>query len=63
MKEVKIYTDGGFLGNPGPGGYGKILVFENDSFGPSGGYRLTTNNRMELMACIFGLEAWIMNTT
>lgn len=61
--QIKIYTDGSARGNPdGPGGYGTILVFV-DSKGQehrrelSQGYRKTTNNRMELMAAIAGLEA------
>jgi ribonuclease HI len=57
MEHVEIYTDGGCLGNPGRGGYGTILVFENDCIELSSGYRHTTNNRMELMGCIAGLEA------
>ena len=57
MEHVEIYTDGGCLGNPGPGGYGTILVFENDCIELSGGFRHTTNNRMEMMACIVALEA------
>ncbi|MDM8518137.1 ribonuclease HI [Desulfobacterales bacterium HSG16] len=56
-KIVTIYTDGGCLGNPGPGGYGGILVYKNNRKELSGGYRKTTNNRMELMACIEGLKA------
>ncbi|SFR99454.1 ribonuclease HI [Anaeromicropila populeti] len=63
--EVKIYTDGAARGNPdGPGGYGTILVYV-DSHGTehkrelSAGYRKTTNNRMELLAVIIGLEALI----
>lgn len=57
MEQVEIYTDGACLGNPGRGGYGTIMVFEKDCIELSGGYRYTTNNRMELMACIVGLEA------
>jgi ribonuclease HI len=57
MKSVSIYTDGACLGNPGPGGYGIILVYGNNRKELSGGYRLTTNNRMELMAAIQGLAA------
>src|SRR5690606_18533115 len=57
MKAVKIYTDGGCLGNPGPGGYAAILIYGEHKKEISGGYKLTTNNRMELMACIKGLEA------
>ncbi len=56
-KNVTIYTDGGCLGNPGPGGYGVILVHDENRKELSGGYRNTTNNRMELMACIEGLKA------
>jgi ribonuclease HI len=57
MKEVKIYTDGGCLGNPGPGGYGIVLLYGKHRKEISGGFRLTTNNRMELLACIMALEA------
>lgn len=57
MKEVIIYTDGGCLGNPGPGGYGVVLLYGNHRRELSGGFALTTNNRMELMACITGLKA------
>jgi ribonuclease HI len=56
-KELKIYTDGAARGNPGPGGYGAILIWGNVRKELSGGYRLTTNNRMELMAVIKALEA------
>ena len=52
-----MYTDGASRGNPGPGGYGVILMSENHRKELSQGYRLTTNNRMELMAVIAGLEA------
>ena len=57
MKKVEIYTDGACSGNPGPGGYGVILRFGNIETELSGGERKTTNNRMELMAAIAGLEA------
>ena len=57
MEKVRIYTDGCCLGNPGRGGYGTILDFENDGIELSGGFRHSTNNRMEIMACIVGLEA------
>ncbi|MBV5340717.1 MAG: ribonuclease HI [Deltaproteobacteria bacterium] len=57
MEKVTMYTDGSCLGNPGPGGYGTILDFEGHCEELSGGYRHTTNNRMEMMACIMGLEA------
>src|SRR3954469_5687014 len=54
---IKLYTDGAAQGNPGPGGYGAILKFEGHAKELSQGYRKTTNNRMELMAVIAGLEA------
>src|SRR5699024_1281811 len=65
---IEIYTDGASSGNPGPGGYGTILrtIYRGNNPGYygkliekefSGGYRRTTNNRMELMAVIVGLEA------
>ncbi len=57
MKRVSIYTDGACLGNPGPGGYGIILVYGKTRKELSGGYQLTTNNRMELRAAIQGLAA------
>ena len=57
LKHVTIYTDGACLGNPGPGGYGVILIFGKHRRELSGGFRLTTNNRMELTACIEGLSA------
>ncbi len=53
---VIIYADGACLGNPGPGGYGTVLLFQDKRKELSGGYRRTTNNRMELMAAIMGLE-------
>jgi len=52
---IVIYTDGGCLNNPGPGGYGVVINNGKKTTELSGGYRLTTNNRMELMACIVGL--------
>jgi len=57
QKSITIYTDGSCLGNPGPGGYGTILIFKEHRKELSGGFRLTTNNRMELLAAIMGLEA------
>ncbi|MEN8198944.1 MAG: ribonuclease HI [Thermodesulfobacteriota bacterium] len=54
---IEIYTDGGAIGNPGPGGYGVVLIVNGERSELSGGYRHTTNNRMELMACIKGIEA------
>lgn len=56
MKEVKIYTDGGCKNNPGSGGYGAVLIYGKSRKELSGGYKLTTNNRMELMAAIEGLK-------
>jgi ribonuclease HI len=55
--EITIYTDGAARGNPGPGGYGVVLISGRHRLEKSEGYRLTTNNRMELMAVIAGLEA------
>lgn len=57
MKEVKIYTDGACRGNPGPGGWGAILVYHGREKELSGGERETTNNRMELTAVIEALAA------
>ncbi len=57
VPEVKIYTDGGCLNNPGPGGFGAILIHRNHRKEISGGFRLTTNNRMEILAAIRGLDA------
>ena len=56
-KEVTIHTDGSCLGNPGPGGYAAILDFRAQEKELSGGFRRTTNNRMEILAVIVGLEA------
>ena len=52
-----MYTDGGASGNPGPGGYGTLLMYGEHVKEMSEGFRLTTNNRMELLAVIVGLEA------
>jgi ribonuclease HI len=57
MGRINIYTDGSSLGNPGPGGYGIILEFNGKTKELSKGYRLTTNNRMELLAVIVALES------
>ena len=54
---IRIYTDGAAQGNPGPGGYGTILKFKDAVKELAEGFRLTTNNRMELLAVIKGLEA------
>ena len=57
-KKINIYTDGSSIGNPGPGGYGIIMVLENNAYKKevSQGFSLTTNNRMELLAVIVALE-------
>lgn len=57
MTEVEIYTDGACSGNPGPGGYGVVLKYKEHVKELSGGCESTTNNRMELLAVIKGLEA------
>ncbi len=55
--EITIYTDGASSGNPGPGGYGVVMISGRHRLEKSEGFRLTTNNRMELLAVIAGLEA------
>ena len=55
--QLLIYTDGAARGNPGPGGYGIVLIWGDKQKEISAGYRLTTNNRMELMAVIVALES------
>jgi len=57
MKEVEIFTDGACSGNPGPGGYGVILLYGKFRKECSGGFSRTTNNRMEIFAAIVALEA------
>ena len=57
MPTITIYTDGSALGNPGPGGYGAVLLSGQHRKELSQGFRLTTNNRMELMAVCVALEA------
>ena len=57
LKQIVIYTDGSCLNNPGPGGWGVVLLYGDHRRELSGGFRETTNNRMELMAAISGLEA------
>ena len=54
--EVKIYTDGACVGNPGPGGWAAVIIFDNKKEELFGGEKLTTNNRMELTAAIMALE-------
>lgn len=56
-KSVKLFTDGGCINNPGPGGYGVVLLYGNHRRELSGGFRRTTNNRMEIYAAIAGLSA------
>ena len=62
--KVNIYTDGSAKGNPGPGGYGTIISYidpkgEKHEREYSAGYKNTTNNRMELMAAIIGIESLV----
>ena len=59
MKQVEIYTDGACRGNPGPGGYGAVLKYRRHRKEISGGFRETTNNRMEIFAAIAALEQLI----
>jgi ribonuclease HI len=59
LKQVMLYTDGGCFVNPGPGGYAAVLLYGKHRREISGGFRLTTNNRMELMGCIAGLRLLI----
>ena len=54
---IQIFTDGACKGNPGPGGYGVVLISKDRKRELSGGFRKTTNNRMELLACIEGLRS------
>lgn len=56
-RDITIYTDGAASGNPGPGGYGVVLISGPHRKELSEGFRLTTNNRMELLAVIIGLNA------
>jgi ribonuclease HI len=62
---VELYTDGAAKGNPGPGGYGTVLISRMHNLRKefSGGFRKTTNNRMELMAVLVGLEALLNEGT
>lgn len=57
MKKVEIYSDGACSGNPGPGGFGTILVYQGRERELCGAEKETTNNRMELMGALAGLEA------
>jgi ribonuclease HI len=62
-QSITLYTDGACINNPGPGGYGVILVADGHRRELAAGYRLTTNNRMEIMAVIAGLRALRMPST
>lgn len=57
LPQVTLYTDGGAINNPGPGGYGAVLLVDGQRKELSAGFRRTTNNRMEMMAVIAGLQA------
>jgi len=57
MKQITLYTDGACSGNPGPGGYGAILSCQGHEKELSAGFKNTTNNRMEIMGVIAGLES------
>jgi len=57
MKKIRIYTDGACSGNPGPGGWGAVLIYGNAKKEIFGGEACTTNNRMELVSVIAALEA------
>lgn len=57
MKELEIYTDGACSGNPGPGGYGALLIYNSHEKELSEGFAKTTNNRMEILAAVKGLES------
>jgi ribonuclease HI len=61
MEKIVVYTDGGCSGNPGPGGWACVIIAEGEARKLSGGEKLTTNNKMELMAAIAALTA-IKNT-
>lgn len=56
MKKIEIYTDGACRGNPGPGGYGTVLIYGEHRRELSGGFAETTNNRMEILAAVAALE-------
>lgn len=57
LEEIKLYTDGACSGNPGPGGYGVVLLSPKGRKELSGGFKRTTNNRMELMGVIAGMQS------
>ena len=56
MSKIYIYTDGACSGNPGPGGWGSLIIHDDNEMELSGGERKTTNNRMEMMAVIEALK-------
>ena len=56
MQEVQLYTDGACSGNPGPGGFGTVLLYGTRWRELSAGFARTTNNRMEILAVLAGLE-------
>src|SRR5690349_2290861 len=60
-KEIKIYTDGSCIGNPGPGGWGFIIVGKDEDIYVSNSEKNTTNNRMELLAVINAIEYSVEN--
>lgn len=62
MENLIIYTDGGCSGNPGPGGWGTVIIDGTNITKLSGGEKQTTNNRMELSAAINALDAVVKNT-
>lgn len=62
MNNLVIYTDGGCSGNPGPGGWGTVIIEGTNITKLSGGEKQTTNNRMELSAAINALDAVVKNT-
>lgn len=57
MKQITIYTDGSSRGNPGPGGYGTLLIYQGQRKELSSGFAKTTNNRMEILAALTGIES------
>ena len=59
LKHIEAYTDGACIGNPGPGGYGVVLLYGDHQRELSSGYRKTTNNRMEILAAVTALQAVI----
>ncbi|MCL2353696.1 MAG: ribonuclease HI [Defluviitaleaceae bacterium] len=56
MKNIDIYTDGACSGNPGPGGYGVVMLYQGHRKEMQAAYKITTNNRMEILAAVVALE-------